>query len=121
PREGDAIWQVGLDVRNQLVVRETTVDRVRPMRLPFPDGRPQFRDKNIEIVTLADTTSSVGGVLVNKKGAVQAFWMSFHMANDDNDSIFRGLPVDVVKLALQSFESGSYRSLGLELDDLPLA
>lgn len=127
PGEGDRVWQVGLDSSQQVVVRETTVERIRPLTLPVPTGRPEFRDQNLDAISLSDRTPSVGGVITDSKGRVYALWASFHIAGDDNESVFRGLPAEVVQLAIAPLLAGQrgdlieVRTLPAELDALSLA
>ena len=124
PKPGDPVWQVGLSSRFQTVWRETRVARVEPLSLPRPSP-PQFRDINLESIRLDESTPSVGGVLANTRGEVQALWASFRSdSGGDASTFFRGLPVSFLRVVLDPMMRGekpAYRILGLELATVALA
>jgi S1-C subfamily serine protease len=121
---GDRVWLVGMTVGQRLVSRETKVARREPLSLPqsFP---PRFQESNIELVTLEDTTPTVGGVLTDQKGRVRAFWASFTTGSGKGmESFFAGLPVSALERIVEPLRSGrpvGWRTLGVELDSLNLA
>ncbi|MEC7242742.1 MAG: trypsin-like peptidase domain-containing protein [Myxococcota bacterium] len=124
PNPGDTVWQVGLSSRFQTVWRETRVARVEALNLPRPSP-PQFRDINLESIRLDESTPSVGGVLINKDGEVQALWASFRSdSGGESSTFFRGLPVEFLDVVLDPMLQGhppSYRIFGLELATVSLA
>jgi len=121
---GDDVWLVGMTASERLVTRHTRVARKEPLQLPIPYP-PRFRESNIEVVTLDDSASSVGGVLTDKKGRVHALWASFTASSGSgNESFFAGIPVRAVRELLEPLAKGEpvgRRSLGVELRPLTLA
>ena len=115
---GDPIWQVGLTGRSQVVARTTRLARREPLVLPLP-SRPFFRDRNLEVLVPEETTSSMGGALVDRKGRVQALWASFvDLSGSSPNSYFKGLPVELIAQALEAFRAdptAPWPDLGAEL------
>jgi S1-C subfamily serine protease len=121
---GDAVWLVGMTVGQRVVSRETRIARREPLVLP-PTYPPRFLESNIELVTLEDHTSTVGGVLADKKGRVSAFWASFSTGSGKSmEAFFAGIPIDAVRKIvepLQADRAVGWRSLGAGLEPLTLA
>lgn len=124
PAPGDTVWQVGLSSRFQTVWRETRVARVEALNLPRPSP-PQFRDINLESIRLDESTPSVGGMVINEDGEMQALWASFRSdSGGESSTFFRGLPVEFLEVVLNPMlrgEQPSYRILGLEMATVSLA
>ena len=121
PKEGDTIWQVGLDRGDDLVSIETTIDAIDALQLGF-SGTPRFRDSNVEGIATSEAIPSLGGVLADKKGRVYALWASF-LDQRDGERMFYGLPrgfIEPVLAPLLAGEEPSYRSLGVEFMPLGL-
>jgi len=118
--EGDESLFVGLDARDQVVSLETKVERFRPINLGFNTTRPEFRDTNLDVLSLTDTTPSKGGVLIDEKGRVQAFWGFFHNFSGGKDgSITRAIPSDVILPIVERLEATepvAIRTLGIEFN-----
>ncbi|MBW2275520.1 MAG: trypsin-like peptidase domain-containing protein [Deltaproteobacteria bacterium] len=121
---GDEVWLVGYSLRDRLVARETRISRKETIALSLTHP-PRFRDNNIELVALADDTSTVGGVLTDKKGRVLALWASFSAgAGQAAESFFAGIPIARVSEVVDPIREGrpvNWRSLGAELGTLTLA
>lgn len=121
---GDETWLVGMSREHQVVARETRVARREPVSLP-PPFPPRFRDSNVELVMLEDTTPTVGGVLADSKGRVQALWASFALGDGAApEAFFAGIPVRPIReivAVLRRGETVGWRSLGVEFKPLTLA
>lgn len=119
--EGERIWQVGLSSDDQVVWRETAVERIRPVSLSIPQT-PFFREQNVSLVDPQGVVPSLGGVLVDKKGRVRASWASFvDLADGDPDARLQGLPSALLAEALDHWEEGTWQSFGVEFTELGLA
>jgi S1-C subfamily serine protease len=121
---GDSTWLVGMSGDQRIVSRETRVARREPVALPSPFP-PRFRDTNVELVLLEDTTPTVGGVLADGKGRVQALWASFSLEEGGlSDELFAGIPAFAIRQIVEVLRNGQpvrWRSLGVELGPLTLA
>ena len=121
---GDPVWLVGITGGQRIVSRETRVARREPVTLAqtFP---PRFRERNIEVISLDDVMSTVGGVLVDDDGRVQALWASFSAGEGQmSDSFFGGIPASSLRLLLDRLKSGedvAWRSLGVEFVPVTLS
>ncbi|KNC55914.1 Pro-apoptotic serine protease nma111 [Thecamonas trahens ATCC 50062] len=73
---GAATHFVGLNADETLITRASSVTKVAKFGMRRSKA-PAFRQINIETVRLDLTLSSIGGVLVDDDGAVQAFWAAF--------------------------------------------
>jgi len=121
---GDAVWLVGMTVGQRVVSRETRIARREPLVLP-PTYPPRFLESNIELVTLQDHTSTVGGVLADKKGRVGAFWASFSTGSGKAmEAFFAGIPIEAVNKIVEPLREGrpvGWRTLGVGLEPVTLA
>ncbi len=121
---GDETWLVGISSDQRIVSRETRVARREPVALP-PPFPPRFRDSNVELVMLEDITPTVGGVLADGKGRVQAFWASFSLGDGPaSDAFFAGIPARPIQQVVEVLRRGEevrWRSLGAEFRPLTLA
>jgi S1-C subfamily serine protease len=116
---GDELWLVTMTARQQLLGRKSKVERVDLPAIPVPDT-PRFRETNVDLVSLSDETASIGGVLADKRGRVRALWASFSTdAGAKSSSFFAGLPSAVLKDWLAA-RGRAWRTLGAELEALPL-
>jgi S1-C subfamily serine protease len=124
PTTGDAVWQVGLSGRQELLWGPTHVSGFRPFTLGNPSV-PQYRDLNLDLVTFADAPLERGGVVVDRRGDVMAFLASFVTgAGKTQAEGFRGLMaqeiVDVVD-ALRAGKAPPDRTLGVAWAPLALS
>ena len=122
---GDDVWLVGLSPRHELTWRRSEVSRIEVPALTLPNP-PRFRETNIELLGLEDSTPTLGGVLADRWGRVSAFWASFAMDGDEGgqEAFFAGIPaarVQEVATPLSEGRSVEWRSLGAELEPVSLA
>jgi len=123
-KEGDRIWQVGLSINEQVVVRKTVAERIRAVSTPVPQV-PFFRDTNISLIDPQDVVSSVGGVLTDRRGRIRANWVSFVNLSDYDQpsSYLQGLPAHVLEEAMAGFSAGEGKlsSSGVVFGEISLA
>jgi S1-C subfamily serine protease len=121
---GNELWLVGLSPRNQIVSEATRISQVEVPELPLPRP-PRFRESGLEVVTVTDRPSTVGGVLADGKGRVVALWSSFSTQNrQEPGSVFAGMPIGLVERTVDPLRAGRtpvWRSLEIELTSLSLA
>ncbi len=119
--KGDTVWQVGRNADHALVSSKTTIERYDAAWFGI-SGTPRFRDANVEVIDIAEAEDSLGGVLVDKKGRVQALWSSF-LDQATGERGFHGLPADLIRPTLEAIAAGNepiVRSLGVELHAMPI-
>ncbi|MFO0687129.1 MAG: trypsin-like peptidase domain-containing protein [Myxococcota bacterium] len=121
---GDPVWMVGLTSTERVVSRRTLIARRDPIQMPLTHP-PRFRETNLELATLEDAASTVGGVLTDRLGRVIAFWASFSSGSDaSTEGFFGAIPTaDLERMVdpLRRGEPVDWHSLGLEFEALTLA
>jgi len=94
---GDETLVVGIKSDHQLARQKAEVASVEPLVLPL-SRTLRFRDSNIEGISLVNGPNDFDGVLVDKRGHVQATWSSFLMqSGGDGAQINRGIESDVLR------------------------
>jgi S1-C subfamily serine protease len=83
----------------------------------------QFRDSNLEVVSLVNPPTDFDGVIAGPGGAVRAMWSSFSAENNRELVQFnRGIPAELAAEALAAARSGEpLYSLEAEFSLVPLA
>jgi pro-apoptotic serine protease NMA111 len=119
---GETVWAVGMRADGKVQSRSTTVASVDPVAYPL-SRTLQFRDSNLETVSLVNGPADYDGVLVNKNGEVVASWASF--AYEQGREIAqenRGVPAELLLEMLRVVRDGAtLHSLEAELQPVPLA
>jgi S1-C subfamily serine protease len=120
-RPGDDAWVVGIKPDHQLVHQHSTVSSVDPLVLPL-SRTLRFRDSNIEGIDLVTAPTDFDGVLVDKKGRVQASWSSFVVQTGGEASqLNRGVGSEVILQFLNTVREGlPFYSLEAEFVYFPL-
>ncbi|MDH4310276.1 MAG: PDZ domain-containing protein [Gammaproteobacteria bacterium] len=119
---GEPVTVVGLagDSRlRSLATYVATMDDVT-----FPLSRTlQFRDANLEVVSLVNSPTDFDGVISGKDGRVRALWSSFATEGArDTVQVNRGMPAAVVLEAVAAARDGKpLYSLEAEFEALPIA
>lgn len=104
--------------------RRHTVDDLSHLTIGFgPPGLPRFQQAALDVYGVPNVPPSLGGPLVDEKGAVHAMYMSF--AYEEEREIRQrewAMPAAVILEALRLYRSGEpYHSLDVSLSYQPLA
>jgi pro-apoptotic serine protease NMA111 len=120
--EGDKSTLVGLNGDSGFVSEKVKVERVSAVKM-LPARTPRFRDANMDILELDTKVSTLGGLLLNKRGEISALWASFFDPGKD-ERRYHGLPVSAVRPAVDALRGGEpvgYRLLGVEFTGVSFA
>lgn len=120
-REGDDITVVGMDGDGVIRSRATQVSAVDPLQLPL-SRTMQFRDSNLEAAELLNPPGDFDGVLVDRKGRVNALWSSFAVdSGRGTQQTNRGVAIDLVQEMLEHVRAGTpLHTLDVEFNPLSL-
>jgi hypothetical protein len=120
-RPGDDVWVVGMKSDHQVKHQHSTVSSVDPLVLPL-SRTLRFRDSNIEGIDLVTAPTDFDGVLVDRKGRVQASWSSFVLQSGSDAAQFnRGVSSEVILQFLNTVREGRpFYSLEAEFVYSPL-
>ncbi|MGH8175279.1 MAG: trypsin-like peptidase domain-containing protein [Steroidobacter sp.] len=119
---GDPVWAVGMRADGKVQSRSTSVASVDPVAFPL-SRTLQFRESNLETISLVNGPADYDGVLVNKSGEVVASWASFaYEAGREIAQENRGVPADLLLEMLRVVRDGvALHSLEAEFLPIPLA
>ncbi|WP_129775009.1 trypsin-like peptidase domain-containing protein [Peristeroidobacter soli] len=119
---GQEVWAVGMRVDGKVQSRSATVASVDPVGFPL-SRTLQFRESNLETISLVNGPADYDGVLVDKSGAVIATWASFaYEAGREIAQENRGISAELVQEMLPLLREGrALHSLEAELQPVPLA
>ncbi len=119
---GEGVWVVGLRADGKVQSRQATVASVDPVQYPL-SRTLQFRESNLETVSLVTGPSDFDGVIVNKSGEVMATWASFAFeAGREIAQENRGIPAELIVEMLNVVrDERPLRSLEAELLPVPLS
>jgi S1-C subfamily serine protease len=111
---GTTVYQIGLTSNERLVSQKSEILRVDPVRLASPNP-PRFRESNVELYILREVAPSIGGVLTDSDGVVQALW-TFRV-DETAGNRFAGLPIDTVNELLRAVDrAGTFNPHDLGAD-----
>ena len=118
---GDETLVVGIKSDHQLARQNAEVASVEPLILPL-SRTLRFRDSNIEGISLINGPTDFDGVLVDRRGRVQATWSSFMTQSGGEGIQFnRGVGSEVVKEFVETVrEERPFYSLEAEFVYAPL-
>ncbi len=122
--KGSSVIHVGLGRDHDIVTQPTTVESIDTLYLPLP-RTPFFREVNGRVITPSSAASSTGGVLVDKRGRVQAMWGSFvDLSDKEPAAFFAGIPAETIQAALDAYHTrpdAPWGTLGAELGTVELS
>ena len=121
-RAGEPVTVVGLGADTRLRSLATSVASLEPVAFPL-SRTLQFRDSNLEVVSLVNPPTDFDGVLASPGGAVRALWSSFSAENNrELVQLNRGIPAELVAEVVEAARSGKpLYSLEAEFSLVPLA
>ena len=102
-KQGTAATFLSVDGDFRLVADTGTVTDIEPLSLPSQGVGPQYRASNIEVIDF-DNAISEAGVLTNKQGTIDAFWMDFIIEDEFRD-LKRGLAAPSILPLLRLIQS----------------
>ncbi|MGQ0384850.1 MAG: trypsin-like peptidase domain-containing protein [Gammaproteobacteria bacterium] len=106
PATGERVHVVGLSRDNRVVSQQATVASLGPVSFPL-SRTLQFRDANLEIVTLVNGPQEYDGLIVDRRGEVLAQWASFAYENGrELEQQNMGIPAGVVQEMLEYARDG---------------
>ncbi len=119
---GEPVTVVGLGGDSRLRSLATYVATVDDVNFPL-SRTLQFRDANLEVVSLVNSPSDFDGVITGKDGRVRALWSSFATEGArDAVQLNRGMPASVVLEAVAAARDDKpLYSLETEFEALPIA
>ncbi|MBP6106483.1 MAG: trypsin-like peptidase domain-containing protein [Steroidobacteraceae bacterium] len=119
---GEPVTVVGLGGDSRLRSLATYVATLDDVNFPL-SRTLQFRDANLEVVSLVNSPSDYDGVITGKDGRVRALWSSFATEGArDAMQINRGMPASVVLEAVAAARDDKpLYSLETEFEALPIA
>ncbi len=119
---GEDVWVIGLRADGKVQSRQATVASVDPVQYPL-SRTLQFRESNLETVSLVNGPSDYDGVIVDKSGEVMASWASFAFeAGREIAQENRGIPAGLIVEMLNVVrDERPLRSLEAELLPIPLS
>jgi S1-C subfamily serine protease len=95
-KSGEDVWVVGLRSDHKVMSQGTQVAAVDAIELPL-SRTLQFRESNLETISLVNPPTDYDGVLVNRSGDVVALWSSFaYEAGRELQQENRGVPAELV-------------------------
>ncbi len=121
-RPGESVTVVGLGGDSRLRSLATSVASIEPVAFPL-SRTLQFRDANLEVVSLVNPPTDFDGVVAGPGGVVRALWSSFSAENNrELVQLSRGIPAELVAEALAAVRSADpLYSLEAEFSVVPLA
>ena len=119
---GEPVTVVGLNGDSRVRSIATTVASVDDVSFPL-SRTLQFRDANLEVVSLVNPPSGFDGVVIGHDGNVRALWSSFATENSrEMIQVARGIPSDLAVETVSAARSGEpLYSLEVEFETLPIS
>ncbi|VAX06944.1 hypothetical protein MNBD_GAMMA26-1981 [hydrothermal vent metagenome] len=121
---GDPIGLIGFTERQQVQVHDVRVASIDPLQIPL-SKTPAFRESNLEAIKINNPPPTLGGVLSDEEGRVQALWASFSYGHGKSFTQFHmGIQAELIKGLMDqwiSYQKMEIYSLEVELFTLPLS
>jgi S1-C subfamily serine protease len=121
-KPGDKVWAIGLRADQKVASQATEVASIDAAGFPL-SRTLQFRDSNLETISLVNPPTDYDGVLADKSGRVLALWSSFAFQEGrDTDQANLGVSAELVEELLSLAASGrALHSLEAEFQELPIS
>jgi S1-C subfamily serine protease len=119
---GEPVTVVGLGSDSRVRSIATTVASIDDVNFPL-SRTLQFREANLEVVSLVNAPTDFDGVIVGRDGRVRAMWSSFATESGrDVVQINRGIPIDLVREAVEAVRTERpLYSLEAEFETVPVS
>ena len=121
---GDAVGLIGVTESQRVQIHDLQVATIEPLQIPL-SKIPAFRETNIESININNPPPTLGGVLSDEQGRVQALWASFSYSQGGKFKQFHvGLPAKLLKDLLDQWQcckAIEIYSLDVELFTLTLS
>ncbi|MBT8136933.1 MAG: trypsin-like peptidase domain-containing protein [Gammaproteobacteria bacterium] len=119
---GQRVWVMGLKGDHKMVSQGTEVASIDAVGFPLSRSF-QFRDVNLETISLVNAPAELDGVLVDERGKVVSLWSSFaYQRGRELVQTNMGVPADLVAEFVAQVRAGrKVRSLEVELQFKPLS
>ncbi|MCW8997513.1 MAG: S1 family peptidase, partial [Kangiellaceae bacterium] len=117
---GETVWLIGYQTTNRLISEKLNVSSFDPLVLPAPPI-PQFKETNINAVTINNPPAVASGVLLDKRGKVRSWWTNFAFGRSSTRTIDRGLPVSYIRSMVDQWkDNGKIDIYSLEVELSPI-
>ena len=106
PVTGETVNVVGLHTDNRVVSQQATVASIGPVAFPL-SRTLQFRDANLEVISLVNGPADFDGLIADRHGDVVALWSSFAYENGrELEQQNMGIPASMVQDMLEYARDG---------------
>lgn len=106
PVTGETVNVVGLHADNRVVSQQATVGSIGPVAFPL-SRTLQFRDANLEVISLVNGPADFDGLIADRHGDVVALWSSFAYENGRQlEQQNMGIPASLVQAMLEHARDG---------------
>ncbi len=106
PATGETVNVVGLHADNRVVSQQATVGSIGPVAFPL-SRTLQFRDANLEVISLVNGPADFDGLIADRHGDVVALWSSFAYENGRQlEQQNMGIPASLVQAMLEHARDG---------------
>ncbi len=106
PVTGEIVNVVGLHADNRVVSQQATVATIGPVGFPL-SRTLQFRDANLEVISLVNGPADFDGLIADRHGDVVALWSSFAYENGrELEQQNMGIPASMVQDMLEHARDG---------------
>jgi S1-C subfamily serine protease len=106
PVTGETVNVVGLHADNRVVSQQATVGSIGPVAFPL-SRTLQFRDANLEVISLVNGPVDFDGLIADRHGDVVALWSSFAYENGrELEQQNMGIPASLVQAMLEYARDG---------------
>ena len=106
PAVGESVSVVGLQADNQVLAQQANVALIGPVAFPL-SRTLQFRDSNLEVISLVNGPAGFDGLVADRRGRVVALWSSFaYEVGRELEQQNMGIPASIVRSMLEFVRDG---------------